>query len=380
MMAASEKLLRELIALPSVNPAALPEGDSRAGEARVAEFLAAQAAQAGLEVELRPVFPGRPNLLARLTSSEVTRQTVLLAPHSDTVGDPAMAASLFRPTRRAGRLYGRGACDTKGSVAAMLTALTALARNGRRPAHTEIVLAVTVDEEGNQSGARALARSGFKASLAIVGEPTRLSVVTAHKGAAWLRLKTHGRAAHGSRPELGRNAVHEMAKVVDCLETDYAQQLRRRRHPLLGTASVNVGVIAGGRQANIVPALCTIEVDRRTLPGETSRGVRREVRALLRKRGLTAQVSDAKNGLLCPPLETEASLPLVRQLLDLAGQREPAGVVYFSDAAVLAHGGIPSVLFGPGDIAQAHTAGEWISLRSLERGTALLERFLRSLP
>ena len=379
-MTAPEKLLHQLIALPSVNPALLPPHDPRAGELRMAEFLAATAASAGLDVELRPVFPGRPNLLARLTPSGRTRQRVVLAPHLDTVGEPAMPDALFQPTKRAGRLHGRGACDTKGSVAAMFTALTALARSGRRPAQTEIVFVGLVDEEHWQAGSRALVRDGFKADLAIVGEPTRLTVVTAHKGAAWLTVETRGRAAHGARPELGRNAIHMMAKVVDLLETRYAAQLQRRRHPVLGRPTVNVGVIRGGRQANIVPDHCLIEVDRRTVPGETTTGVHREVKALFRQHGLAATVRDSKEGLPCLPMETNVKLPLVQQLLRVAGQAGPAGVDYFSDASVLAHGGIPAVLFGPGDIAQAHTADEWISLASLERGTALLTEFLRGLP
>lgn len=379
-MTASEKLLRELIALPSVNPAFLPPGDPRAGEKRVAEFLAATAASAGLEVEFQEVVNDRCNLLARMTPTGKTRQRILLAPHTDTVGNAGMPEALFHPTRKGGRLQGRGSCDTKGSVAAMLTALLAVARGGRRPAQTEVVFVALVDEEHAQAGSRDLVRRGLGADLAIVGEPTRLQVVTAHKGAAWLRLETRGKAAHGARPELGRNAVHEMARVVDLIETKYAAQLRRRRHPVLGSPSVNVGMIQGGFQANIVPNQCVIEVDRRTIPGETMVSVRRELGALLKAAGRSAVISDLKNGLPCPPLETDASHPLVRELFQAAGQQRPAGVDYFSDAAVLAHGGIPSVVFGPGDIAQAHTADEWISLQSLERGTEVLTGFLRALP
>ena len=378
-MTAPEKLLHELITLPSVNPSALPPHDPRAGELRVAEFLAASAASAGLDVELREVFPNRPNLIARLTPTGKTRRRIVLAPHLDTVGEPGMADALFVPVKKAGRLYGRGACDTKGSVAAMFTALTALTRDGRRPAQTEIVFVGLVDEEHFQAGSRALVRDGFKADFAIVGEPTRLRVVTAHKGAAWLTVETRGKAAHGARPELGRNAIQAMAQVVDLLETRYAAQLRKRRHSLLGRPTVNVGVIRGGRQANIVPDHCAIEVDRRMVPGESSAGVRREVKALFKQQGLAASVADSKGGLPCLPMETDVNLPLVQQLFRIAGQTAPVGVDFFSDASVLSHGGIPTVLFGPGDIAQAHTTDEWIALESLERGTAMLTEFLRGL-
>jgi acetylornithine deacetylase/succinyl-diaminopimelate desuccinylase-like protein len=215
--------------------------------------------------------------------------------------------------------------------------------------------------------------------LAIVGEPTRLQVVTAHKGSLWLQLETRGKAAHGATPQLGKNAVHEMARIVNLLETDYAARLRRRRHPLLGTATVNVGMISGGTQPNIVPDRCAITIDRRTLPGETESGVRREIAALLRVKRLPAKISSTKLA-PCFPLETNPKLPLVRHFLRSVGQARPTGVDFFCDASVLAAGGIPSVVFGPGDIAQAHTADEWISLASLERGKNLLLNFLKSLP
>ena len=373
-MTKTDKLLRELIALPSVNPAFLPAKHPRAGEQRVAEFLAATAAQAGLDVEFQAVSPGRSNLLARLSPRGKVQQRLLLAPHLDTVN---ATDEQFIPRTRNGRLYGRGACDTKGSVAAMLTALCELAQGRQRPAETEIVFAGLVDEEQGQAGSRALVSRGFTADMAIVGEPTRSQVVTAHKGTLWLCLETHGKSAHGSWPELGRNAVHEMARVVDLLETDYAAQLKRRRHPLLGSATVSVGAICGGSQANIVPDRCSILIDRRTLPGETEAGVRREILQVLRRKRLT--VAFAKDPLPpCLPLETDPRLPLVTRFLKTVGQRKPVGVRYFCDASVLGHGGIPSVVFGPGNIAQAHTADEWISLVELERGKGLLLRFLQS--
>jgi acetylornithine deacetylase len=261
----------------------------------------------------------------------------------------------------------------------MFTALLAVARAGRRPARTEIILAGLVDEEAGQRGSRVLAATRLKAGLAIVGEPTRLEVVTAHKGDLWLRLETRGRAAHGARPELGRNAILEMARIVELLETEYAPALRCRRHPLLGHATLSVGTIAGGRQPNIVPDQCVIRADRRTLPGETAASVGRELRALLRLHGLRARLADSK-GAPCRPMETDPELPLVRQFMATTGQRKPAGVHYFCDASVLSHGGIPSVVFGPGDIAQAHTTDEWVSLRQVDRAADLLTRFLRELP
>jgi acetylornithine deacetylase/succinyl-diaminopimelate desuccinylase-like protein len=377
-MTKTARLLRDLIALPSVNPAFLPAGHPHAGEQRVADFLAATAAHAGLDIEMRRVSPGRSNLFARLLPAQKPRRRILLAPHLDTVN--VAHPGQFLPRLRQGRLYGRGACDTKGSVAAMVSALCELAQSKLRPRETEIVFAGLVDEENAQAGSRAIAASGLKADLAIVGEPTGLSVVTAHKGSLWIEIKTHGRAAHGATPQLGHNAVHDMARVVDILQTAYSGHLARQpRHPLLGRPTVSVGVICGGTQANIVPDLCTITADRRTLPGETEAGVRREIIRFLHSRKLNATIADAKTA-PCPPLETDGHLPLVRQFLKCAGQRRPLGAHFFCDAAVLAGGGIPSIVFGPGNIAQAHTADEWISLASLERGKDLLLRYLKSLP
>ncbi len=367
-------LLRDLVALPSVNPAFLPSHHPRSGEARVADFLAAAAAKVGLDVELQPVLPGRSNLIARLSPTGKVRQRILLAPHLDTVNG---SEDQFTPTIRGGRLFGRGACDTKGSIAAMFGALCELACNHWRSPQAEMVLAGLVDEESGQAGSRALVASGFAADLAIVGEPTSLKLVTAHKGNIWLRMEARGKAAHGARPELGRNAVHMMARVVDLLQTTYAAQLRRRSHPLLGSPTVSVGMMSGGTQANIVPDRCAIMVDRRTLPGEREVAVRREISSLLRRNRLRAKILNAKLA-SCLPLETDPRLPLVGRFLRVCAQRKPAGVHYFCDASILGHGGIPSVVFGPGDIAQAHTTNEWISLRSLERAQAILVRFLQS--
>ncbi len=375
-MTRTEKLLAELIALPSVNPAFLPPRHPHAGEKRVADFLATVAARAGLEIEFQSVLPGRSNLIARLRPKNQIKQTILLAPHLDTVGADG---TRFIPQRKNGRLHGRGACDTKGSVAAMLSALCELATSKSRPLETEIIFAGLIDEEHAQAGSRALAKSKFKADLAIVGEPTKLQVVTAHKGSLWLELETRGKAAHGATPQFGKNAIHEMARIVDLLETDYAAQLRKRKHPLLSSATVNVGTISGGTQPNIVPDFCKISVDRRTLPGETDAKVKNEIATLLRARKLSAKIISTK---LAPalPLETNHKLPLVQKFLKSVGQSKPLGVHFFCDAAILSAGGIPSVVFGPGDVAQAHTADEWISLSELERGKNLLLCFLNSLP
>jgi acetylornithine deacetylase/succinyl-diaminopimelate desuccinylase-like protein len=371
----TERLLRELIAIPSVNPAFLPPNDSRGGEKNVAEFLGAQATKAGLDVGWQNVLPGRSNLIVSLKPKKALRK-IVLAPHLDTVGNPEMPGSCFEPRVQNGRLHGRGACDTKGSVAAMFTALCEIAKSSQVPRETEIVFVGLVDEENGQTGSRAYA--SHKSDLAIVGEPTELKLVTAHKGDLWIKLICRGKAAHGSRPELGKNAVHEMAKVVDLLETKYARLLRRKKHRLLGSPTINVGAIRGGTQPNIVPDYCETEIDRRTIPGEKDPAVLKEMLQLIEEAGLHVELVNSK-AQPCMPLET-SSAPFIEDLLKVIGDKKPVGVDYFCDAAILGAGGTPSVVFGPGNIAQAHTADEWISIGSLEAGTAILARFLRSLP
>lgn len=376
------RLLRDLVACPSVNPAFLPPGDPRAGEGAMGALVAGFAARAGLDVQVDVVTPGRGNVLATLSPAGPARHRVLLAPHLDTVGEPCLDA-LLGPVVSGGRLTGRGACDTKGCVAAFLEALRRVAAGGRRPAVTEVVFAGLVDEENGQAGSRHHAarerRAGRRTDLAVVGEPTRLEVVTAHKGDVWLQVRARGRAAHGATPHLGRSAVLAMARVVEALETEYRRELQGRSHPLLGHPTVNVGSIRGGTQPNIVPDDCVISVDRRTLPGEDEARVRREIRGLLRRRGLVVSFDPLRTS-PCPALETDPANPWVQRLAKAAGRRRTHGVHYFCDAAPLAAGGIPSVVFGPGDIAQAHTRDEWISTRSLERGVDVVERFIRGLP
>jgi acetylornithine deacetylase/succinyl-diaminopimelate desuccinylase family protein len=375
-MSSSEKLLCELIALPSVNPAFAGANDPRAGEKNVADFLAAVSAKAGLPVEFQQASANRSNFITRLEPSGKIAKRILLAPHLDTV--PANEKQ-FSPAKKNGRIHGRGACDTKGSVAAMLSALISLANHPQRPKQTEIIFAGLVDEEDAQRGSRALAESGLKADLAVVGEPTELKIVTAHKGDLWLQLETRGKSAHGANPQLGKNAIHEMARVVELLETDYAKRLWTKKHSLLGHATISVGTISGGTQANVVPDACVITADRRTLPGETEQSVRRELQKLLREKKLAAKIGNSRTA-SCSPLETDFRLPLIQQFFRVASQKKALGVHYFCDAAVLSQAGIPSIVFGPGNIAQAHTADEWISIEQLEKAASMLLKFFLTLP
>lgn len=366
-----------MIRIPSVNPAFTARSDW-AGEARMVSFLEDLAAKAGLESRRQRVSEGRDNLIVRLRSMGQKRCCVLLAPHLDTI---AATQTQFSGQLSQNRIWGRGACDTKGSVAAMFYSLLDLAADANRPAGLELCFVGLVDEENAQLGSRAFAQHWDqhcgKTDLAIIGEPTNLQIVTAHKGDFWLALETKGKAAHGARPDFGENAIIKMSEILLALETKYASALKRKSHKLLGNATINVGVIRGGNQPNVVPDHCVIHVDRRTLPGESFSAVKREIQSIANSIGVDLKITNLRDH-LAPALETNPDLPAVKQFLKATGQSQTYGVDYFCDAAIIAEAGVPCIVFGPGDIAQAHTAKEWISVSSLRRATALLSRYLRS--
>jgi acetylornithine deacetylase len=376
-MSLTVKLLRDLISIPSINNAFSVNNKKLTGEERVTNYIIERANKAKLDTQKQPTDCGRDNLIVRLYPKGKTKHRVILAPHFDTVG--VENPSALQPKKKGNRIYGRGACDTKGSVAVMFNAIEELAKNSGRPTNTEIVFIGFVDEECDQTGSRAFANLNMKADLALVGEPTRCKAVTAHKGDFWLRIQTKGKSAHGARPELGENAAHTMAKCIDIIETKYANSLRRRTHPILGFPTINTGTIKCGSQPNIVPDSCEARLDRRTLPGETFSSIQKEIKLLLKQNKLNASISNIKK-FTCPAMETDPNLPWVSTFMSTARQSKPIGVDYYCDAANLAATGIPTIVWGPGDIAQAHTVNEWISINQIERSMSLLKRFLFSLP
>ena len=376
-LTAVNRLLRELVARPSVNPTFLYDRPDLTGEERVAELLEEMARSEGIEVRRQSVLPGRKNLIARLKPSGKTRSRVMLTPHMDVVPAPEKD---FTPRVRNGKMHGRGTCDTKGSVAAFFSAFLELARKGKRPRETEILFVGLVDEEFGQAGSRMLAQKGPKGDLAIAGEPTGLQVVTAHKGNLWLQLKTRGKSAHGSTPQHGKNAIDAMAPILEFLFGDYPKDLGLRTHPLLGSPSVSVGKIIGGTQPNVVPNECVIDLDRRTIPGETEASVKNELIKAFEKRGIPFPEFSKSRSVPCPPLDTDPDLPLVQSFLRAANRRKPRGVPYFTDASPIAMGGTPALVFGPGNIAQAHSADEWVEMAQVDRAQSIVSRFLNSLP
>ena len=370
------KLLCDLVSIPSINPS-LDQDNIGCAEEPVTAYLEDLSQKAGLRTKRQKVILGRDNLMVYLSPMKKPKQRILLAPHLDVV--PA-SLEAFSPKISKGRLFGRGACDTKASVACFFQAMLNLSLSTNRPTQTEIIFVGLVDEEFTQSGSRAFARKGPKGNLAIVGEPTALQVVTAHKGSLWLQLETHGKAAHGSTPEKGENAILRMHHALEILFNKYSVLLSSENHPLLGSPTLSVGKILGGSQPNVVPNRCTVDLDRRTIPGESIDSVIKELKYLFRPLGNRAPKFKVSRSVPCPPLHTDSSMPNVQMLLRKAGRRKTRGVPYFTDASPLSAGGTPSVVFGPGNIAQAHAENEWVDLDQVERAHSIILNFLKELP
>lgn len=273
-----EQLLSALVSIPSINPMGRGREGVEYGEEALARFVADYLSRAAMDVELDETAPGRPNVVARLDVR--AKQTLLLEAHLDTVFADRMIIEPFHAEIRDGRLYGRGACDTKGSLAAFLSALRYFSEGRQKPSANILFLA-TADEEYGFTGAKHAVAGGLEADFGIVGEPTGLHIVRAHKGVVRWKVVTHGVAAHSAYPDRGRNAIYAMAQVVARLESHAGALLQAAPHPVLGTPTLSVGVIEGGQTVNIVPDRCMIEVDRRTLPGETDTTVLEAARAAL---------------------------------------------------------------------------------------------------
>lgn len=367
------KLLRDLVAIPSVNPCGGAVDDIH-GEARVVEHLAGWLGDRALDFELQEVLPGRPNLVARLAGRG--GPSVVFEAHTDTVEILNMQIEPFDPVLRDGRVYGRGACDCKASLAAMLVAFEETARRGQPPG--DVTLVAACDEEYHYRGVKHLVNNGFRADGGIVGEPTQLRLIIAHKGALRAHIITHGRAAHSSQPEKGESAIFHMARVLDAVEA-YGQELSARsKHPLLGGPTISVGLINGGNAPNIVPDRCQIAIDRRVLPTEDIAEVEADLRDWL---GRHAPVPWKMEVLLSDTgLEGTADAPVVQraaQALDeVIGRHEIAGVHYGTDASKLARAGTPSLVLGPGDIAQAHTAVEWVEVAQVETAVEIYRHIM----
>lgn len=391
MMLDPATILKQLVAIPSVNPSDGEVDGELFGEARLTVFLDATFSRIGLKTFRQPVSPGRENLIARL-DGENNDRLLLLDAHQDTVSVEGMTVDPFRPLERDGKLYGRGACDVKGGMAAIIAAVARLAEERPSPRPT-IVVSCTVNEEHGFSGAERLTdlwkESGGEAiprrpDAAVAAEPTGLDVVVAHKGVIRWRCRTHGRAGHSSRPIAADNAIYRMARVVAAIER-YADDLETSApsHSLCGRRTLAVGAIRGGTVVNTTPERCTIEIDCRMPPGETPDDARKHLIDHLSRPSVASFALEHDLPFMSgPPLSDRDNERLADRLIGTADEvsagRRRRGVPYATNAAFYSTAGVPAVVFGPGSIEQAHTADEWISLDELRQAVEIIHRFCLS--
>ena len=352
-------LLRDLVAIDSVNPSLVP---GARGEAEVAAAIADHMRGIGLDVHLQNAAPGRPNVIGVLNGAH-EGPSLMLCGHIDTVGVEGMAAP-FAPDLRDGRLYGRGSQDMKSGVAAMIDA-TRVARD-RGFDRGRLIVAAVVDEEYASIGADQLVRT-WRADAAVVTEPTDLQIGVGHKGFAWFELETVGRAAHGSRPREGRDAIMRMGRVLARLERLDRSLQSHAPHPIMGTASLHASTISGGHEWSSYPDRCRLQIERRTVSGESAESVEREIRSILdelRQEDAEFQAS-VKHVFARASYETPAGHRLPAMITELAGLRgvraQPVGMSFWTDAAILGDAGIPAVLFGPGG-AGLHSVEEYVNV------------------
>ena len=372
----SAGLLRDLVALPSVNPMGRALQSPNLFEHRVTDYLERFFKNLGVRYERQPVAPQRENIVAYLEGTG--ERMYVWEAHQDTVPTDNMSIDPFGARVENGKLYGRGACDIKGGMAAMLGAFARLAREKPRGA-APITMACTVDEEFTFLGVQRLVK-GLKADGAVVAEPTQLQIVKAHKGVVRWSVVATGRSCHSSSPEKGINAIYRMGRLLGAIE-QFADEMRQsRQDPLLGPPTLSVGRIEGGTSVNTVPDRCRIEVDRRVIPGEDPMAASGELDKFLRERArIEFPYEIEPTWLAAPALSPEGSADLIARLggaiKAVEGSFAVGAVPYGTDAAPIANAGIPAVVFGPGDIAQAHTCDEWVALEQIDRASEILYRF-----
>ncbi|RWF88240.1 MAG: M20 family peptidase [Mesorhizobium sp.] len=370
-------LLKQLVKIESINPSASAQGS---GEQKVAEFLEAFCRERNLPFEYQEVTDGRANFFTWVPGQEPDRR-VLFISHMDTVPVDNWEADPFSPDERDGRIYGRGSCDDKGPLAAMLMALSTL---GERKPRATIVLGASVDEEYRKKGARKIAQSGVSYEAAVVGEPTDLELVVAHKGSVRWQVEVEGVPAHSSKPHLGVNAITGMAKVILALDK-INETLSQRVHPLVSPPTLTITLIEGGTELATVPPSCRVWIDRRLIPGERPADALQEVENILE--GLRKGPDKINVRSLLPALEdpappsaeaTKIAAVAAKACAEVAGTGQHRGVPYGTDASQLSLGGIPCVILGPGSIDQAHTANEYVEIDQLTKAVEIYQKIMLS--
>jgi acetylornithine deacetylase len=365
------EILQELIRTPSVNPSIAP--DEGRGEEAIANVARQWLEAKGVKSWLEQAAPGRPNAVAEVGAG--TGGTVVFCAHLDTVGTGGMTIPPFEPTLAEDRVYGRGSYDMKGSAAAVMAASVALAREdfpGR------VLVALVADEEYASIGAQDFVKR-HKADACVLTEPSEGRLILAHKGFVWAEIVTKGHAAHGSRWDLGVSAIAKMGKIISALEQFDQQQLRSRTHPLVGSASQHCSLIRGGSGLSTYAEECTLQVERRTLPGESPENVIAELEMVIRS---TSEKAEVRLLLDRPPLTCDANAKIANSVraaaTSVTGQiPEISGVSYWMDAALFATAGIPTVNYGPSG-AGAHEAVEWVDLNSVVTTAEILMETTRT--
>jgi acetylornithine deacetylase len=360
---ATQELLARLVAIESVNPTLVPGG---AGELELAREVAGWLEGRGVAVELEELAPGRANVVGRVRGSGGGR-TLLLNAHLDTVALGGRDGAL-EPRLEGRRLYGRGSYDMKGGLVAIMLAAARATELGLAG---DVVVTAVSDEEDRSIGSERIAAT-VRADAAIVTEPTDMRLAIAHRGFLWLEIETSGVAAHGSRYDLGVDAIARMGPVLTALgELDDRFRTEGEIHPLLGGGSLHASLIEGGTELSTYPARCLVTVERRTIPGETAASVEAELREI-------AGDAEVRTLFVREPLETPRDAEIVESVLRTAGAvlghaPEIVGMPFWTDAALFAAAGIPSVLFGPGGEG-AHAETEWVDLDDVERTAEILVR------
>ena len=367
------QLLSDLVAIPSMNPM----GRGRIGREYSEECLAAYVEEYlkrhSIDVKKQSVSQHRPNIIGYVDVGAA--KTIMLEAHLDTVHADNMSIEAFVPKIEHGKLYGRGACDTKASLAVFLQTAVTLAE--KKTLRYNILLAAVSDEEYAFTGARYAIENGLKADFGVVGEPTQLRIVYAHKGVLRWRIVTKGVAAHSAYPERGDNAIYTMGYIITRLDEYASALMKEPAHEMLGTPTLSVGVIEGGQAVNIIPDRCVIEVDRRTLPGESEGDILQSVRSALHE--VPMWEFEAPH-ISIAGMQVAKDNPFLQSLSDAVNKSTGSVVLesaqYATNAGVYSKHGIPSVVFGPGNIAQAHTAAEYVEIDQVLQCCEILNRFL----
>ena len=357
-------LCQALVQIPSENPSGSTVSH---GEEAIARFVGEFLESIGAQVEYEEIGPGRPNVYGLWPIPPGATQRILFAPHLDTVTVDGMTVDPFLGKPLEGRLYGRGSSDTKGPMAAMLWALKSVDLSRLNVA---VGFAGLADEEFEQLGAKACAVRKM-ADFAIVGEPTSLDVVYTHKGTAWIEIETRGRSVHASIPETGINAIDRMTDTLKILHERFPEICPVQPDPVLGKPTLSTGRISGGAKINVVPDRCHAELDIRIVPGQESMAT--AVAEFFLQHQVPAIVKPIKTS---APLYTSPDNPFIRKFMALGSRL--TGANWYCDAAFFALEGIPAIAIGPGSIAQAHTADEFIEIAELEHGAEFFANYLLS--